>query len=379
MLLLLLAACGSELAPSDTDPPLNCAAVADAGNYTTFFAPAAVREIRMTMSESALNGLKSDLRTYALGDVEIDGTLYPDVGIRLKGNSSFDDFSGKPAFKIKLSEYCPGQKHADLKRLTLNNMTTDASQSQELVNYQVWMAAGLMASQANYARVYFNEEFFGLYTNVESMDKQWLKHRYDDATGDLWEAGDSADFDAEHINGWSLTTGDGDTDVIANVAAALQQDGSVYDNVGAFVNMDQFLAYWAWKSIVGDDDGYPWNLNDVFLYGNPSNANRLEFSPWGFDEGWKDYVRWDNASSALSDACKADAGCATRLKETLATALDAFDRIDVLAFARAAWGVSDAYLPDDGRRPFTPAEVEAARVALEASILGRSEVVRGRL
>ena len=379
MLLLLMTACGTPLAPSDTAPPTDCKAVADAGNYDTFYAPAAVREIRITMQEAAVATLKSDLRSYALGDVEIDGATYPDVGIRLKGSSSFQDFSGKPAFKIKLNEYCSGQKHADLKRLTLNNMTFDASQSQEVVNYQIWADAGLMAPKANYARVYFNDEFFGLYANVESMDGQWLKHRYDDATGDLWEAGDSADFDDDHLGGWSITKGDGDATALANVAAALQQDGSVYDNVGQFVNMDQFLSYWAWKSIVGDDDGYPWNLNDVFLYGNPANGGRFEMSPWGFDEGWKDYVNWDNASGALSDACKADKDCAARLKETLRSGLDAFDQIDVLGYARAAWSVSESYLADDARRPFTTKEVETARSEYETAIVGRSAVVRGRL
>lgn len=376
-------ACGTPLAPAGEDdsggPGADCTPAADGGDDASFFDPTTVREVRITLSDEGRAALELEPRTYVVGDVEIDGSAYPSVGVRLKGNSSFNLFDGKPAFKIKLNEYCSGQLHAGLRRLTLNNMNGDATQSQEVVNYQIFGAAGLDAPRANYARVYLNEEFQGLYVNVESVDLVWLGRTFEMPEGDLWEAADSADFDAEHLAGWESREGAGDRAALQAVADDLLADGGVYDNLSRHVNMEQFLAYWSWKTIVGDDDGYPWNLNDLYIYGNPADGGRFTFHPWGFDEGWKDPVRWEQAPGALAAACAADEDCGDRLVTTLIEALDAFEAWDAMGAAEAAWALSEASVMEDARRPFTVGEVEDARVVLGAAIAGRAAVVRGRL
>ncbi|GDX78192.1 hypothetical protein LBMAG42_00030 [Deltaproteobacteria bacterium] len=349
------------------------------GDREAFFDVASVREVRIALSEAALEELQDDPKTYVEGDVTLDGTTLLHVAVRLKGNSSFQDFDGKPAFKLKLNEYCPGQKYAGQKRVTLNNMTTDASQSQEVVNYQLWAAAGLFGPRASYAQVFVNEELFGLYANVESTDSEWVEERYADATGQLWEASDTAEFDAAGLAGWELKAGVDDRAPLAAVAAALDAEGDVYGNLDAVLDMDQFLSYWAWKSVIGDDDGYPWNPNDVFLYGDPELGGRFQFSPWGFDEGWKDYVTWDNAPGRLATACLAEAACSARIRDRVEEAVGAFEAVDTAGFATAAWALSAPLLDGDPRRPFTVAEVEAARVELAAAIAGRAARMRGRL
>lgn len=376
--LLLVVACGHPVPGDGSVPPtpeeLGCQ-TAQLGDHDAFFDVSGIGEIRITLSGSSLAALNDDPRVYTTGEVEIDGTTLLSVGVRLKGNSSFQELDGKAAFKLKLNEYCAGQKYAGLKGVTLNNMSTDPTQSQEMINYQLWEAAGLNAPHATYAQVYLNDELYGLYASVESMDSEWIGARYADATGDLWEAGEDAEFDDAHLVGWELKEGTGDGTALAAVAAALLEDGAVYDNLDAVLSMDQYLSYWAWKVIVGDDDGYPWNPNDVFLYGDPAIGGRFEFSPWGFDEGWKDHVAWDNATGTLSVACLADADCSKRFRARLVEAVATFESIDTVAFAEAAWALSEPVLAADTRRGLTVDEVEAAREELRDVIVGRADEV----
>ncbi len=384
-MLALILACGHPLdsAVADSgdsgDVALAGCTTENLGDGGEFFDVGTVREVRIELTEAALAALDGDPKTYVEGDVALDGTVLLHVGVRLKGNSSFQGFDGKPAFKLKLNEYCPGQKYAGLKRITLNNMTTDASQSQELVNYQVWADAGLFGPRVSYAQVYVNAELYGLYANVESTDDEWVEQRYADATGQLWEASETAEFDDAGLAGWELKSGVDDRSTLAAVATALAASGDVYTHLDGVLDMEQFLSYWAWKSVIGDDDGYPWNPNDVFLYGDPALNGRFQFSPWGFDEGWKDYVTWDNAPGRLAAVCLAEPACAARIHDRVEAAVTAFEAIDTQGYATAAWALSEPLLAADPRRPFTTDEVATAREELGAAISGRAARMRERL
>lgn len=379
MLLLLLTACGQPVDTGDTASDLPDPAICGEpveGDLDAWFDPGVLHEVRIELDAESRDALADDPRTYVQGNVEVDGILLRAAGVRLKGNSSFEDLDGKAAFKIKADEFCPGRTVFGLERLTLNNMVSDPSQSQELINYPLWAAAGLPAARASYAQVWLDGEAYGLYANVESMDDEWLTARFDDASGDLWEAGDGAEFDDAGLGLWEIKEGDGDTQALAAVAAALDTDGDLLTALDTAVDLDQVLAYWAWKVVVGDPDGYPWNPNDLFLYGDPDRDGRFVFAPWGFDEGWQDYVAWDNADGRLATVCLADAGCRARFRAEVLAAVTAFEAMDPLEWAEPAWALTEAVLEDDPRRPYTTAEVLAARAALREAMAGRAAVVR---
>ena len=368
----------SESLDSAADGPEDCT-TEELGDGGEFFDVNTIREVRITLPESAFEELDDDPKIYVEGDVVIDGTPFLHVGVRLKGHSSFEDFDGKPALKIKLNEYCVGQKYAGLKRITLNNMTSDPTQSQEILNYQLWSLAGLFGPRVSYAQVFVNEELYGLYANVESVDDEWLERTYSDPTGQLWEAADTAEFDDAGLVGWEMKSGLDDPSTLAAVAAAIAAPGDVYTNLNTVIDMEQFLSYWAWKAIIGDSDGYPWHLNDVFLYGDPELGGRFQFSPWGMDEAWKDYVNWDDADGLLATVCLAEPACNARIHDRTEEALAAFEAMDPVGLISAAWALSEPVLVDDPRRSYTVAEVEAAREELAVEIAERAEDVRDDL
>ena len=73
-----------------------------------------IHEIRLTFYQqnywdSLIDGYAGDY--YIKGDIEIDGTLLTNCGIKLKGNSSYNNPSTKKSFKLE----SPSEKHFDVK------------------------------------------------------------------------------------------------------------------------------------------------------------------------------------------------------------------------------------------------------------------------
>jgi hypothetical protein len=337
--------------------------------YEAFFDPATVQQVDIEISAENIMALNANGREYVEANVTVNGEYFDTVGLRLKGSSTYEDFdcsdgACKPAFKIKLNEYVSGQKYAGLKRITLNNMSYDYTQSKEIIVYPLLNDAGALASRASFAWVTVNSETYGLYANVESADDEWVEARYEDATGDFWgTASDSGDFsvyglstraDGSGPRGWILKSGTGDTTRLEAVKLALDNatSGDFFGAMGDVVDTEQFLDYWAWCVAVGNYDGYPFHLNDVLIYADPSDSGRFDFAPWGTDETWDETQDWNYLYGRLGLLCYYDPNCVAELKTRTTYALEFYEAADVLGRAEAAWALTDPLLLEDTRRPY---------------------------
>jgi len=121
--------------------------------------------------------------------LKIDGITYDSVGVRYKGNSSYYSVkrggSPKLPFNIKLNHKIKGQKlPGKYNTLKLSNVFRDPSFIRETLAYEV--ARNYMhASKCNYARLYVNGKYMGLYNSVESVDKAFLNHHFGTRKGEL--------------------------------------------------------------------------------------------------------------------------------------------------------------------------------------------------
>ncbi len=118
-------------------------------------------------------------------------TLYSSVGVRLKGNSSYNHPGNKKSFKIDFNKYTAGQHYDGLKKLNFSNGFKDPSFLREKVFFDVCQEAGVPAPRSNFANVYFNGTLWGFYTIVEQIDDQFLDWRILDDAGNLFKAGDN--------------------------------------------------------------------------------------------------------------------------------------------------------------------------------------------
>ena len=124
-----------------------------------------------------------------VGDVSIDGITYKEVGIRYKGNSSYFNIQSqgkeKLPFNIKANYLHKQQRFpGDYQTLKLSNVFRDPSFLREVLSYQI--ANDYMPSpRANFARLYVNDQYLGLYNNTESVDEKFLKEKYNNGKGTL--------------------------------------------------------------------------------------------------------------------------------------------------------------------------------------------------
>lgn len=149
-------------------------------------------EIRLTFEETnwheALDSLKERGRDERLvADVTVDGKSYPDAGVRYKGNSSYFNVRNaggrKLPFNIKVDFV---NKKARLPggfvTLKLSNVFRDPSFMREVLSYEI-ARRYMPAPHANFAKVFVNDEYLGLYNLSESVDDDFLKEYYGDDDG----------------------------------------------------------------------------------------------------------------------------------------------------------------------------------------------------
>lgn len=108
--------------------------------------------------------------------VTINGTTFNSVGVKYKGNSSYNPSQVKNPFHIELDTYEDHnyQGYTDIK---LSNVIFDPSFVREAVSYTI-LRNYMHAPQANYANVYVNGTLIGLYTNVESISKKFVNNHF---------------------------------------------------------------------------------------------------------------------------------------------------------------------------------------------------------
>lgn len=111
------------------------------------------------------------------GTVVIDGIRYDDVGIRFKGHRSYRPGRAKNPLNIKLDYIHKKQNIEGYGTLHLANIWDDPSCVREVLGYEI---AGkyMPAPQADYAVVSINDTLFGLYVNVQDIDKLFLRTHF---------------------------------------------------------------------------------------------------------------------------------------------------------------------------------------------------------
>lgn len=327
--------------------------------------PRTVRRVELTVPPASEESLRAQPRTWAEADVAIDGETVARVGLRIKGSSSFRQWDDKPSLKIKTDVFVAGQELHGFERFTLNNMIEDPAQGREVVAYYLWNAAGMAASRCGWATVTVNGQPYGLYALLEPVDEAFLAQRYEMSGGTLWAAQDSANLTPTGIAHFELKLGE-DTDTLGIAAEWLAgAEEPYYDWASEILDMDQFLGFLTWSAMTGFQDGYPYHLNDYFLYADPGDGARMDWMPWGmdesFDSGW--IFQWGNRDTVGFD-CMADADCQARFFAEVSGAMDVYASADPGALAEAAFAATEEAMLADPRRPYTPAEVEAARARL---------------
>lgn len=114
-----------------------------------------------------------DLDERLLADsVVINGSVKDSVGVKYKGNSTFDENSAKNPINIALDYIQGNQDYQGFRTIKLSNVKNDPSFLREVLSYEI-ARKYMVASQSNYAKLYVNDVYHGLYVSSESINSDF--------------------------------------------------------------------------------------------------------------------------------------------------------------------------------------------------------------
>ena len=222
-----------------------------------------------------------------VGDISIT-----EVGVRKKGfvGSVLQKSEERPSLRVKVDKYVEGQRIANYEKITLNNNLTDLTRVRTCLTYHIFRENGYPAPRCNLANVMMNGESLGLYTHVEDVKEDFLDREFNNHTGSLYEI-TIVDFSLEHLEQglgrWEPKTDSTslDEEYLLNVSKALLSDNeSLEEELGAVLDINAFIQFWALETITAHTDGYSANSNNSFVYFDPDRENRGVLIPWGPDD-----------------------------------------------------------------------------------------------
>jgi hypothetical protein len=340
---VLAAACGGGGSDPDLIPgkPPSTAPVATNGACSDLFDDAVVTtyDIQIDPAEWALihdefvnwqlreaNGL--DLTPYHAILFRNGGEEAP-AWIRLKGNSSWfeavaKDPNVKKQFVIAFDQGIDTKaRFHGVQKVELDMPTIDLSYLHERLAQSFLRDIGLPNLCANSAKLIVNGAYYGLYANLEYMNKDFLKRVFPgESDGDLWK------------KGRELKTNENDPNHDDSRKHALWATSSVSD-LTTLMDMDASIRTWAAEALMPQSDGYWGAGSNFYVYDHPTRGfiwltddldGTFEFMPPDMHPMYfwlnRDYPRKPGPQYV---AVMADEMWRNRFVETLAQLVEAWD------------------------------------------------------
>ncbi|MBC8477991.1 CotH kinase family protein [bacterium] len=223
-------------------------------------------------------------------------TTVDSVGLRLRGNTSRP--SQKKSFKLSFNTFVPGRQFFGVDKLNLNGEHNDPSIIRSKLCWDLYHTIGYTASIAAPTALYINGVYFGLYISIEHIDDEFLQDRFTDESGNLWKCLWPADLTWRGPNPsdyypwvdddrpYELKTNVAEydysklvrlIDIINNTPSA-----TFADSLEGFLEVAEFIEYFAVDALVGSWDDYSYLKNNFYLYHEPA-VDRFHWVPYDYD------------------------------------------------------------------------------------------------
>lgn len=220
------------------------------------------------------------------------------IGFRLRGNTSRN--SAKKSFKVSFNTFQSGRQYRGLDKMNLNGEHNDPTMMRALLSWDLLRKVDLPAPSANPVQLYINQEYKGLYINVEHIDDEFVQHRFGSDAGNLYKNLYPADLNYRGSNpdaykfspSWTdrrtyelkTNTEEDDYSDLATLISVLENtpNSNLPKELEAILNVDNTLRWMAVDIVTGNWDNYWYNKNNFYLYRNPT-TNRFEFIPYDYD------------------------------------------------------------------------------------------------
>ena len=312
--------------------------------YQQLFDPNSKIQIQLDMSDAELQKLQSDYDNYykspiyrkanvtftVTADGKTQSYQIPEVGVRMKGNTSRTDFYNQEEgiynyihLKLDFQETFDDAAYygtecntwatqelrqarkdrtfATLEKLELRwNKNDDATYLREAYAYDLYRSEGVLAPHAALGAVTWNGLKMGVYTLQEPIDKVFIERNLPekDQGGDLYKLGwtnEPASFTSQSSIGieneennefyvYDLKTNKKTSqhETLKALLTGLNNGAVTKESYAELVDVDYFLRYAAVSYLLGNPDDLRNNYNNCYLYFLKS-SNKAIVIPYDYD------------------------------------------------------------------------------------------------
>lgn len=226
-------------------------------------------------------------QTNILADLTVEGVTYPDVGVRIRGNTSYTALpsgSEKFSLNVEMDAVDPAQELMGHSSLNLNNAFHDPTFCREVL-YNNYVAQFIAHPRANHAVVTLNGQNWGVYANVQQFNKRMLSSRFPDTGGLRIKCANNPNGPGLRYNGataagytgYEIKDAGGFTDpwaphiavcnALTNAATA-----SWATTIDPIFAVDPSIWSVVFENILTDDDSYVNKGADFMTYRNPTDG-----------------------------------------------------------------------------------------------------------
>lgn len=199
-------------------------------------------------------------------DTDVD--ILDTIGFRLRGNTS--RYSKKKSFKIAVNSFEKGRNFLGLEKLNINGEHNDPSIIRSKLSWDIFRKFKVIGSRTAHVRMYINNDYYGLYMNIEHIDDQFVELRYGSQSGNLYKytwpadlnyiSDNPDDYKPENGQAYELKTNEEANDYsdLANFIDILNNtsDSEFPLEIEKIFNVNNYLKYLAVEYFIGHWDGY---------------------------------------------------------------------------------------------------------------------------
>jgi len=237
--------------------------------------------------------------TYLEADLEFNGEICEMVGVRLSGNTSWSYPSQKKSMKIKFDAFTEDQEFYGVNKLNLKNAFKDPSFLREklLCDY---IGEFVPCSRTSFVKVYLNGVYWGLYNNVEQVNKKFIDKNFGnnedgnlfkgDPEGDLFWYGENQSL---YYDRYALKTNEEESDWFDLVYLVDKINNTPLEvfpsELERIFHIRNFLFFSAINNFFVNLDSYIDKGHNYYIY-HREDTDKFVHIPWDFNFALGTYI-----------------------------------------------------------------------------------------
>src|SRR5215208_5030183 len=276
--------------------------LADDKAVAAFYRPDEVQSVHLSVADKDMQRMLAALpelvdvpASFRWRDVTVEN-----VSVRFKGNSSSNPKqTHKRSFLIKFDKYDKDRRFFGLRQASFDNGVQFGSLFSEPIITDILRDHGIKTHRCNYAKLYVNKEYRGVYVNVERIDEPFLANHLPDAGGSLFKVDEGGpgcnlqflgDDPALYQKAFAAKTRSAKKEparLVEFIKLINKTEPKEFAKaLDAKMEVDDFLRVAAVMLFADAFDQLTgWNPHNYFLY-HDTKRDRWRYLPWDLDVGF---------------------------------------------------------------------------------------------